>query len=463
MIKIFLIFFAAFIIGIESIHKGKIVKNELEEFKAVVSIHQFGRHICGGALINNDYVVTAAHCVVYLSKKTKQNLQVLIGSFDQTSGGYKLNVAKIIHHEQYEPTYPFLNNIALLKLKRSLDGLSQQKMVLPIEEKDTISKCEDVKFAGWGNTGASMGLPFENSDQLHYLKMQIIGQQQCNQKSLLQVQGQHICAYNDKSNGIRFGDSGSPLINQAGIESIHKGRKVNSTTWEEFKAVVSIHQLGRHICGGAVIENDYVVTAAHCVVYLSKKTKQNLQVLIGSFDQTSGGFKLNVDKIIHHEHYNPTYPFLNNIALLKLDESLSELQRKMVLPTKEKDTIHKCEDVKFAGWGNTGASMGFPFENSDQLHYLKMKIIGQQQCNQKSLLQVQGQHICAYNDKSNGIRFGDSGSPLINQAGKLIGISCGPIDSLNYDMHPEIFTNVFYFVKWINEKTGGNIDELYHF
>ncbi|XP_044013842.1 chymotrypsin-1-like [Aphidius gifuensis] len=373
-------------------------------------------------------------------------------------------------------------------------------MVLPIEEKDTISKCEDVKFAGWGNTGASMGLPFENSDQLHYLKMQIIGQQQCNQKSLLQVQGQHICAYNDKSNGIRFGDSGSPLINQAGkligiscgpidslnydmhpeiftnvfyfvkwingniaTKSIHKGRKVNSTTWEEFKAVVSIHQLGRHICGGAVIENDYVVTAAHCVVYLSKKTKQNLQVLIGSFDQTSGGFKLNVDKIIHHEHYNPTYPFLNNIALLKLDESLSELQRKMVLPTKEKDTIHKCEDVKFAGWGNTGASMGFPFENSDQLHYLKMKIIGQQQCNQKSLLQVQGQHICAYNDKSNGIRFGDSGSPLINQAGKLIGISCGPIDSLNYDMHPEIFTNVFYFVKWINEKTGGNIDELYHF
>uniref|UniRef100_A0A034WY30 Venom serine protease n=1 Tax=Aphidius ervi TaxID=37627 RepID=A0A034WY30_APHER len=258
-----------------------------------------------------------------------------------------------------------------------------------------------------------------------------------------------------------------------GIESIHKGKEVNSTIWEKFEAVVSVHQFGSHICGGALIRNDYVVTAAHCVVYLSKKTKQNLKVLIGSRHQNSGGFKLNVEKIIHPEEYDPTYPFLNNIALLKLEKPLTrehkiqlEIQKKIDLPGKDNDqsstkndgkespTGGKCEKVQFAGWGNTGASMGLPFENSDKLHYLKMEIIGQNKCNRKSLLQVQGQHLCAYNGGSNGIRFGDSGSPVINAVGKLAGISCGPIDSLNYDIHPEIFTNVLHFVDWIKR----NID-----
>lgn len=116
--------------------------------------------------------------------------------------------------------------------------------------------------------------------------------------------------------------------------------------------------------------------------------------------------------------------------------------------------------------------MGLPFENSDKLHYLTMEIINPLQCDRNSLLQVQDQHLCAYNQYSNGIRFvginyyqliiiyliiimffqGDSGSPLIDKAGTLIGISCGPIDSLNYDMHPEIFTSVSYYVDWINGK-----------
>lgn len=103
----------------ESVHKGIVAKKPLD-FASVASVHQFGRHICGASVISNNYVVTAAHCVVYLTKKTKKNLQVLIGSYDQTSGGLKLDVEEIIHHESYDPTYPFLSNIALLKVKKNI-------------------------------------------------------------------------------------------------------------------------------------------------------------------------------------------------------------------------------------------------------------------------------------------------------------------------------------------------------
>ncbi|KAM4018792.1 ovochymase-2-like [Anomaloglossus baeobatrachus] len=89
---------------------------------------------------------------------------------------------------------------------------------------------------------------------------------------------------------------------------------------EECPWIASLKKGGKHICGGAIISDKHIMTAAHCL--LDKNIESSMRVFVGDYDfnikePTEKSF--NVRAIHRHPDFNSRQPFNNDIAVVEVE------------------------------------------------------------------------------------------------------------------------------------------------
>lgn len=169
-----------------------------------------------------------------------------------------------------------------------------------------------------------------------------------------------------------------------------------------------------HFCGGAILDEYWVVTAAHCVTGWNPAY---LRVVTGTNQYKVPGETYHVESVkIHCNYDRPMYH--NDIALLKMKDPI-QFNAKTQKIEYDPIPLQKDEEVTLTGWGSAVLFGKYP----DNLQSLQLKFVPHEDC--VALLKndpaVDIGHICTFSKAGEGTCHGDSGGPLVRD-GKLVGI-----------------------------------------
>uniref|UniRef100_A0A673UWM3 chymotrypsin n=1 Tax=Suricata suricatta TaxID=37032 RepID=A0A673UWM3_SURSU len=228
-----------------------------------------------------------------------------------------------------------------------------------------------------------------------------------------------------------------PVLN--GLSRIVNGQDAVPGSWPW---QVSLQDsTGFHFCGGSLISEDWVVTAAHCGVRVTH------QVVAGEFDRGSEAEDIQVLKIAKVFN-NPDFNELtidNDIALLKLATTarFSETVSPVCLPT-ENDR-----------WGLTKHTNA---QSPDRLQQAALPLLSNADGKKFWGSMITDLMVCAGANGASSCMIRDSGGPLVcrkDGAWTLAGIVSWGSSSCSTSM-PAVYARVTKLMPWVQQILEAN-------
>ncbi|XP_033866455.2 mast cell protease 1A-like [Acipenser ruthenus] len=199
----------------------------------------------------------------------------------------------------------------------------------------------------------------------------------------------------------------------------------------------------RHMCGGFLVREDFVLTAAHCY------TDRALTVVLGAHNlkvKEKSQQKIQVKQFYKHK-LNTLNKYDFDVMLLKLatNATLNNKVKVIGLPKKNGDIPAKTK-CTVAGWGKKHATG----EAENVLQEVTVVIENRNDCKKVWKKYVNNRMICTNFTGQKGICQGDSGGPLLCNT-KAQGIAAFTGQDCEDRTYPQVYMKIASFIPWINE------------
>ncbi|XP_040158070.1 collagenase-like [Anopheles arabiensis] len=180
-----------------------VARGDIPYAAAILISEEFATYFCGGVLVSELFVLTAASCV---EGDRDLSITVLLDAAQINTAGEFIAVSEIIVHPA-----PSDNDIALLRLNRAVrlnDNI--RPVTLPNRRQRTMTFVNQLaSISGWGRTASNTNeaLPLNN---LRLVRNHVMSNFNCGVSFPFTITDQHICITGDSGSACA-GDEGGPL------------------------------------------------------------------------------------------------------------------------------------------------------------------------------------------------------------------------------------------------------------
>lgn len=236
----------------------------------------------------------------------------------------------------------------------------------------------------------------------------------------------------------------SQVANEVVLGKVIGGVDVTAPTIYSKRTVGIYNAKEKTVCTGVIIEENLILTAAHCVY---ETPVEKVEVIFGNKIFDPNADKIKASRLVVHENYDDEN-ITNDVALVRLSKNIPETYSAIDLEASRQLVLEKGELVTAIGFGvsNTGL-LGSITRGTLRTGELP---VDEYESGSKLVVidQSKGVAIC----------FGDSGGPvftLVNEQPVLVGISSfvnsEKSGRRNICKFKSYLSNPNYFYTWIHK------------